>query len=93
MIWEQYTKDMVVSQRQCILHQAVIVSNGQGEATSTLYDGVNTAGRKLLTIKSVDKNMHSVRFADGIWCSEGLYLDIGDNVDGVLLGWMSVEDV
>lgn len=86
-MWENFSKDTVVSERACKLVQAVITSNGVGEADATLYDGLNTSGRKILMICATDENMHSVRFNPPLPCSEGLYLDVGTNVDGVLVVW------
>ena len=91
-MWQWFVKDNVVSERPCRLRQLVICGSDGSDGRIVLYDGLNTAGRHFATIRVRQDVTRSINFPSCPLCSGGLYLDIIDGIDGVLVLWEYPEE-
>lgn len=85
--WKWVTASQILSKKGCTLLDAVLVASSAGSATTTLYDGVNTTGKVIVTLSAVASDMGHLEVAVGIPLENGLYVDVGSNVVGVLVLW------
>jgi hypothetical protein len=87
---ELVTLDRVLSNKPCWLHYAYLIPSGAVTDTS-LYDGHNTSGQLIVTLKSAVVTNHEFRPAQPVYCKEGLFVDIGSNTTGVFVQWENAE--
>jgi hypothetical protein len=79
--------DTLVSRDPGTLHGFVISASVSG-GDATFYDGTSTAaGRKILKAKGLANISYDVNFRVPLYCPRGLYVDIGSNIDEVLVLW------
>lgn len=84
--WQWVTSDQVISKRPCWLHAAYLVPSG-ADADATLYDGENATEPKIITIDASSVDLTPFEPPKPVYCSRGLFVDIGSNVSGVLVIW------
>ncbi len=64
----------------------IIVTPGSGVVGDvTLYDGESTGDPKILSIRTGSGETKVISFVEGLLTKKGLYLDVGLNVEGVLI--------
>lgn len=83
--WDRFTSDNKVSLSPCSIGCVIITPNGQGSGDVTLYDGESTGDPKIIKLISGNSYTKVIRFQPPLITERGLYLDIGDNVDSVLI--------
>jgi len=86
-MWQWFDKDNIVSERPCRLRQLVICGADASDGRIVLYDGLNANGRHFATIRVKQDTTRTIQFPACPQCEEGLYLDIIDSIDGVLVIW------
>lgn len=85
--WAWVTADRLLSTGPCELVYAQAVSDG-GEIKDTwLYDGANTRGEKIINLQRGTSGNITLSPKVPIYCRRGLYVDIGNNTEGVLVQW------
>lgn len=84
--WRTITKDGVVSPNPSQLGAVILSPDGTANvADITLYDGESTSDPKILTIYSGTGSTRVINFTPYLETKRGLYVDIGSNVDSVLV--------
>jgi hypothetical protein len=72
--------DKQLVQRAAVYHGGLLLASGDGAATVTVYDGVDTSGEPIDSF-SVAASTPQVRVWErGIALARGLYIDLGSNV-------------
>jgi hypothetical protein len=85
--WKWVTTDELLSHGPCELLFAML-SCGAAASYVTLYDGENTLGTPIVTIKTNAAISQQLHLTAPIYCRKGLYVDVYDtNVTGVLVQW------
>lgn len=79
------TKSQVVSPSPVMLSYVVLTSDGGGVADITIYDGESSNDDKLVTLKAASDGTSRLRFGYDLVTRKGLYIEIGSNVEGVLV--------
>ena len=64
-----------------------LVSDGVGVADVTVKDGASPDGETLATLRALQNDTRHLPFAHPVEVFDGLYVDIGSNVEGVLVVW------
>ncbi len=85
-MWEWVTSDRVLAIGPCELLFAHLVVSAASTDTH-LYDGKSTAGKKIVTLISQSVTGMTLKPPEAIKCEQGLYVDVGTNVTGVLVQW------
>lgn len=80
------TADAVLAEKECELIYAYLVPSA-ANADATLYDGENTTGDIIATLKSAVITGHEFRPPAPIYCRKGLYVDVGSNIAGMFVMW------
>lgn len=83
--WVRVTVDQVVSKSPGYIGSVIIVSDGSGNASATIYDGESTGDPVILTVKTVNNTMSTVNFQPALKTERGIYVDIGSNVNELLV--------
>lgn len=84
--WVQRSVDGVISKTSCLLQSLVLTpsaSNTVGDCT--LYDGESTNDSKIIKVFTGTGQTVQLIFDPPIKAFKGLYLDVGSNVDSVLI--------
>lgn len=84
--WQWVIADALLAEKECELLFAYLVPSAAA-ADATLYDGENTTGRLIVTLKTAAATGHKFKPPVPVYCSKGLYVDIGSNVTGVFVMW------
>jgi len=88
--WAWATSDRVLSPKPCWLHYAYLVVSAASTDTH-LYNGDNAGGEKITSLVSQSVTGHEFRPPEPVYCSQGLYIDVGTNVTGVFVQWEGEE--
>jgi len=84
--WKFATVDMVLCNGPCEL-EYFNVAPSAGAAECALYNGVDTSGELIIPVYLAVQLNYEYNPNPPIYCSKGLFIDIGDNVTGVLVQW------
>jgi hypothetical protein len=63
----------------------VLSSDGVGEADARVYDGHSADAKKYVQLYCVDEAQQQLKFNPPLVFDKGIYVDIGTNVDTVLI--------
>ena len=74
------------------LLRADLVAAGSGAAQAFLHQGVDDAAPLLVCLSAPANSMRSISFQPGLDLTEGLYVRLGANVQGVLILWEPPEE-
>jgi hypothetical protein len=80
------TADALLAEKECELVYAYLTPS-TANADVSLYDGENTSGDLVATLKEAAVSGHEFQPPVPIHCRKGLYVDVGSNVTGVLVMW------
>lgn len=80
--------DAIVNKGPCFVFNALISSDGGGEADALVYDGFGTDGKKRLDLYCVDEAMAQTPLFPPMYFRQGIYVDIGSNVEAVTIMFM-----
>lgn len=87
LAWANISADAIISREPAWLVGVVVTNddtNGAGDAT--VYHGTTTDGRKIGKFKAIRYETKPVKFPfPGLPCPHGIYVDVGSNVDNVLV--------
>jgi hypothetical protein len=84
--WRFVTVDTRLEVGECELLCAYLVASGATTDTH-IYDGTDTTGEKIVTLVSAAATGHMFKPKEPVFCSMGLYIDVGTDVTGVLVQW------
>lgn len=82
--WMWVTSDTLLSERPCWLHYAYLVVSA-ASTDSALHNGISTSGDRIVTLKSAVVTGHKFKPPLPIYCSKGLYVDVGTSVTGIFV--------
>lgn len=88
-LYQRVTSDQCVSPNPVWVYSLVISSNGTDEADATIYDGESTSGDQVMTLFCNDEEMAQVIFPEPLYLRKGLYVDVGTNVNEVLVQYVT----
>ncbi len=86
-MWVHLEKDSLVTERPMTLLQLILIPDGTGVADATFHDGRNANAPHLGIFRTAAQNTRSISFGKGIRIENGMFVDIGDNVEGVVVVW------
>lgn len=84
------TADELLTTQPCELIYAQAVSSGNAIENTYLYDGENTTGEVIINFNSGLKKELTLSPPEPIKCHRGLYVNIGENTEGVLVMWRNL---
>lgn len=76
----------LLSNKPCFLHFAYLIPSA-AVTDAVLYDGHNTGGKVIATLKTAVITNHAFSPAKPVYCAEGLYVDIGQGDTAVFVQW------
>lgn len=85
--WVWVTADRLLSHGACELLYARAYSDGGAIENTALYDGESTSGTIIVNFNSGVKSNIPLTPKVPIYCRRGLYVDIGENTEGVFVQW------
>lgn len=88
--WRYCTADQVLSRGPCELLFAYLVVSA-GSTDSSLYNGTDTSGEEIIDFKSAAVTGHQFKPKQPVYCSKGLYVDVGTSVTGIFVQWRNLE--
>ena len=83
--WQRITYDTCLSHHKLWIGAILITPTSGSSGTVTLYNGESAADPKVLKVQTGTTVTFSLSFAEPLYCDRGLYVDIGDNVDELLI--------
>lgn len=83
--YKHLTGSQVISPSPTTVVSVAVTSDGGGVADITLYNGESTNDDRLIKLKAGNDSTRSIRFSFGLYLSKGLYVDVGSNVESVLI--------
>lgn len=84
------TADQLVNEGRTYLYGLVVNASADGGVV-TLYDGHNTNGRLIGVFDGFAAGVNSISFPRPLCLETGLYVDVGSNVTGILVEWLSAD--
>ncbi|GAI93173.1 unnamed protein product [marine sediment metagenome] len=91
-MWVHVHKDSLITARPMLLRQLVLIPDGTGPAIATFHDGRNANAPHLGIFRTNEQNTRSISFGKGIRMENGLYVEVGGDVEGVIVIWDSLEE-
>ena len=94
LAWANIEADAIITREPAWLVGVIVTSNNTtGAADATVYHGTTTDGRKIGKFKAVtyDSRLIPIPFP-GLPCPHGIYVDVGSNVDNVLVIYRMMPD-
>ena len=84
--WEFVIDDKKLSDGPCeLLYANLVVSAATGSAV--IYNGKNASGHEVAPLVSAVVTNLQFTPSVPVYCENGLYVDVGSNVTGVLVQW------
>ena len=87
--WKFVTASELLSRRPCELCSIILSCEG-GACHAVVYDGHNTNGKVIINFKSLEKRAQQIPLHDHIYCNEGLYVYLDDDVRGLFVMWREI---
>ena len=81
------TQDGLVAEGPLRLRSVTLVATTAGAADVTLYHGRGTDGRVLAVMRTGASTSRNLPLSGGVELPQGLYVDVGSNVEGVAVVW------
>ena len=69
-----------------------IASDGTAEADAIVYDGQDASGRFHIHLYCVDEAMDWIVFSEPMYFRQGIYVDVGTNVEQVVVQYLPVKE-
>lgn len=83
--WRNIDGDTLIARGPCLLHTLFVLTSTTG-GDATVYEGQDTgSGTKIIRLEGTANEIRSVHFSPPLPCQRGLYVDVGSNVDEVLV--------
>ena len=83
--WEHCSVDTVMHRGKAAIFSIVLSSDGVAEADAVVYDGASAEAKKYVKIYCADEETYQLRFAPPLVFNNGIYVDVGTNVDQVIV--------
>lgn len=83
--WRWCTTDQLISPTPAYLLSVMLTSSGGGAAHVTIRNGHNASAEPVLKISALANYTSPVSPVYPIYLDKGLYVDLGNNVEGVLV--------
>ena len=84
--WAWVTGDRLLSLGPCELVYAALVPSA-ATTDSNIYNGENATGDKIVTLKAATVRIMPFSPKVPVYCSKGLYIDVGTSVAGIFVQW------
>lgn len=84
------TVDELLTTQPCELIYAHAYSSGNAIENTAIYDGENTNGELLINFNTGTKSDIPFNPPEPVKCQRGLYVDIGENTEGVFVMWRNL---
>lgn len=84
--WEWVTGSLLLHRGPCELVCAYLVP-AAATTDTVLYDGTDTAGRPIVTLKAAAVTGHPFKPPVPAYCRAGLYVSLSSNATGVFVQW------
>lgn len=65
------------------IRKLTLVANGTNATSAAFYDGHTTSGKHLITMRAPKNSTRSVDFETPFKVNQGLYVDVGTNIECV----------
>ncbi|GAI48259.1 unnamed protein product [marine sediment metagenome] len=88
--WKWITADELLSKVACELC-CLMMTSKQGPSVIHVYDGENTNGTFLGRFETLANRSQVFCPKMPIYCRRGLYIDVRENLEGVLIQWRELE--
>lgn len=88
----QVEADSLITPDHAFIFALGIASNGSGEADAIVYDGHDASGGFHIHLYCVDEAMDWIVFNTPMYFNHGIYVDIGTNVDQVVVQYLPVKE-
>lgn len=89
--WAWVTADRKLCDRPAELVAAYLVVSA-ASTDSYIYNGVDTNGDKVLALESAAVTTLPITPPVPIYCSKGIYVDVGTSVTGILVQWRLLDE-
>lgn len=83
--WTRVETSQVISTSPACVGAVLVTANGSGNADITLYDGTSASDPIIIAIRALQNQTRVVNFQPYLVTRRGLYVAIGDNVQGVVV--------
>jgi len=84
--------DTLLREGPGVLLGVLVTSHSNDPGIVVLYDGSSTDGRKMLDVRAPTNLTYFVEFKYPLSFREGLYVDVGGDVDSCVVLWYPEED-
>lgn len=85
--WKWVTADELLSRRPCEIC-SLVLSCEEGACSAVVYNGENTEGEVVMSIKSLEKRAQHVFLHHHVYCRRGLYVALDDGCRGLFVQWL-----
>ena len=85
MTWIRTTVDRCLSKTQTLVATVIITPHNGKYGTITLYNGESTSDEQVILLQSGTTSTKVIRFNPPLFLHKGLYVDVGGDVDDVLI--------
>jgi len=82
--------DQVLTTRPCELIYAIAITNDSDPRDNKIYDGENTNGELIVNLQTKLNSNVVFNPPEPVKCHRGLYIDFGDNTEGVFVMWRNL---
>jgi len=89
--WAWVTGDRLLSHGPCELLYAHAYNSGNAIENTAIYDGENVHGTLMINFNTGLKGDLPFTPPEPVYCRRGLYVDIGENTEGVFVQWRELE--
>lgn len=83
--WTRTTVDECLSNSKTHVAAVIITPTSQASGTVTLYNGKSTSDPQVIVLQTGTTESKTVNFNPPLYLDRGLYVDVGDNVDDLLI--------
>ena len=85
MAWVRTTIDRCLSKTQTLVASVIITPHNGKYGTITLYDGESAQDPQIIMIQTYTTESKHINFEPPLKLDRGLYVDVGGDVDDVLI--------
>lgn len=87
--WESVNADSLVCPTSAFVFHLAIFSNGSGEADGQIFDATSLLSTgKHVDLYCADEEMDGLAFWPPLYFSQGIYVDVGTNVDRIFVQYL-----
>jgi len=79
--------DTVLTRRDALIYGVVLTATSGGVADVTIKAGIDSSGKAVMKVKAAADSTQYVSLYAPIQCRNGIFIDVGSNVDLVTIIW------